>query len=110
MRAWSPGVSRRNGRRRFFEKRSFVSTVKEIESLLCALEPASIEILDDSSSHAGHAGARDGGGHYDVTIVSPRFVGKSRIERHRMVYALLAPLMQRQIHALALRTFAPSEL
>lgn len=87
-----------------------MSTVKEIEIRLGALEPETVEILDDSAHHAGHAGARAGGGHYEVTIVSPRFVGKSRIERHRMVYALLAPLMQRQIHALALRTFAPDEL
>lgn len=88
---------------------SAVSTVQEIESRLGVLDPESVEILDDSASHAGHAGARSGGGHYEVTIVSPHFTGKSRVERHRMVYALLDPLMKRQIHALALRTFAPGE-
>lgn len=91
------------------ENPSFVSTVQEIEIRLGALDPESIEIRDDSASHAGHAGARSGGGHFEVTIVSPQFTGKSRLERHRMVYSLLDPLMQRQIHALALRTFAPGE-
>jgi BolA protein len=87
-----------------------VSTVQDIENRLQALEPETIEVLDDSASHAGHVGARSGGGHYEVTIVSSKFAGKSRVERHRIVYELLGPLMQRQIHALALRTFAPDEL
>jgi len=67
-------------------------------------------VHDDSASHAGHAGAKSGGGHYVLMIVSPRFVGVSRIERHRMVYAALGPLMQQKIHALALRTYATDEL
>jgi BolA family transcriptional regulator, general stress-responsive regulator len=87
-----------------------VTTVQEIEQCLASLEPHSIEVTDDSASHAGHAGARGGGGHYELTIVSPRFAGKSRIERHRMVYAALGSLMQRDIHALALTTYAPGEL
>ena len=87
-----------------------MTTVQEIEQCLAALEPQSIEVTDDSASHAGHVGARDGGGHYELTIVSPRFIGKTRIERHRMVYSALAPLMQRDIHALALTTYAPGEL
>jgi BolA protein len=87
-----------------------VSTVQSIERLLAGLEPESIELSDDSARHAGHAGARAGGGHYRLTVVSSRFAGKSRLERHRMVYAALGPLMQREIHALALRTYAPGEL
>jgi BolA protein len=87
-----------------------VSIVQRIEHLLSALEPESIEVIDDSARHIGHAGARDGGGHYQVTVVSPRFAGKSQIERHRMVYEALGPLMRREIHALALRTCAPGEL
>jgi BolA family transcriptional regulator, general stress-responsive regulator len=87
-----------------------VTTVQTIEHLLAGLEPESIELVDDSARHAGHAGARAGGGHYELTVVSPRFEGKSRLERHRMVYAALGPLMQREIHALALRTYAPGEL
>jgi BolA protein len=74
------------------------------------LEPESIEVTDDSASHAGHPGARSGGGHFELTIVSQRFAGRSRLERHRMVYAALGPLMKQQIHALALRTFAPGEI
>jgi len=87
-----------------------VTTAQEIEQCLAALEPESIELVDDSASHAGHAGARSGGGHYELTIVSPRFTGRSRLERHRMVYELLAPLLQAKIHALALRTLAPAEI
>jgi len=90
--------------------RSTVSTVQEIEQHLAVLTPESIDVVDDSASHAGHSGARTGGGHYELTIVSPVFLGKSRIERHRMVYDALSPLMQRKIHALALRTFAPGEI
>ena len=77
---------------------------------MAALAPDSIQLTDDSASHAGHAGARSGGGHFELTIVSACFTGRSRIERHRMVYEALAPLMQRQIHALALRTYAPDEM
>lgn len=86
-----------------------MSTVQSIERCLAALEPESIDLVDDSASHAGHPGARAGGGHYGLTIVSRHFAGKSRLERHRMVYALLAPLLRREIHALALRTLAPGE-
>jgi BolA protein len=85
-------------------------TVQEIEQCLAVLQPESIDVADDSASHAGHAGARSGGGHYELTIVAAVFAGKSRIERHRLVYEALAPLMQRKIHALALRTFAPGEI
>jgi BolA protein len=86
-----------------------LSTVEAIRERLATLEPESVEIHDDSASHAGHAGARSGGGHYELTIVCARFAGRSRIERHRMVYAALGPLMQQQIHALALRALAPGE-
>jgi BolA family transcriptional regulator, general stress-responsive regulator len=87
-----------------------MTTIDLIKQRLSALEPESIEVLDDSASHAGHAGARAGGGHYELTIVSARFAGCPRIDRHRLVYAALGPLMQQQIHALALRTYAPGEI
>jgi BolA protein len=87
-----------------------MGTVDLIKERLAALEPETIDIVDDSASHAGHAGARSGGGHYELTIVSARFAGRPRIERHRMVYTALGPLMQQQIHALALRTLAPGEI
>jgi BolA protein len=77
---------------------------------LSVLAPDALEVRDDSASHAGHAGAKSGGGHYALTIVSPRFVGVSRLERHRMVYEALGPLLKQQIHALALHTYATGEL
>jgi BolA family transcriptional regulator, general stress-responsive regulator len=86
-----------------------LSTLQQIRQCLESLDPESVEVNDDSASHAGHAGARSGGGHFELTIVSPQFAGRSRLERHRMVYAALGPLMKQQIHALALRTFAPGE-
>ena len=71
--------------------------------------PTHLEVIDDSASHAGHAGARAGGGHFIATIISDAFAGKSAIERHRMVYALLANEMRSEIHALALTTRTPAE-
>ena len=67
-------------------------------------------MIDESAAHAGHAGAASGGGHYQLTIVSARFAGMSRVARHRLVYETLAPLMQHRIHALAVRAYAPGEL
>ena len=75
-----------------------------------ALAPEMLEIEDESHLHAGHAGARDGRGHFRVTIVSPRFAGLSRIARHRLVFAALDELMQTDIHALTLQAFSPEEL
>ena len=84
-----------------------------IESLirekLAVLQPERLEFADDSELHRGHAGAQSGGGHYRLTIVSPLFSGKNGVARHRMVYAALGPLMQREIHALALQAKAPGE-
>jgi len=81
-----------------------------IREKLAALDPHSVELLDESGLHAGHEGAKAGGSHFRLTIVSPRFEGRNTLARHRMVYAALAPLMQREIHALAIRAFAPDEL
>jgi BolA protein len=81
-----------------------------IRERLSALEPLSVELLDESGRHVGHAGAAAGGSHFRLVIVSPRFAGAGTLERHRMVYAALAPLMQREIHALAIQAFAPDEL
>ncbi len=78
--------------------------------LAAALAPAEIAIQDDSSRHAGHAGAREGGEtHFTVEIVSPAFAGKSRVQRHRLVYAALASEFADGVHALALVTRAPGE-
>ena len=59
------------------------------ERLTGAFAPSTLDIQDDSAKHAGHAGARAGGGHVNVRIVAAAFAGKSAIERHRMVYAAL---------------------
>jgi BolA protein len=80
-----------------------------IRSRLAELEPEALELRDESAAHAGHAGARSGGGHFRLTIVSPRFRGQTTLARHRLVYAALGPLMQREIHALAIRALAPEE-
>ncbi len=81
-----------------------------IRERLAALDPQSMDLLDESGEHAGHAGAKAGGSHFRLTIVSPRFSGKDQVTRHRMVYELLGPLMQREIHALAIRALTPDEL
>lgn len=80
-----------------------------IRERLATLEPQSLDLLDESGRHVGHPGS-SGGGHFRLTIVSPRFAGCDTLDRHRMVYAALGPLMQREIHALAIRAFAPDEL
>ena len=84
--------------------------VASIRSRLeAAFEPEELDITDDSRRHAGHAGARDGRGHFQVRIVSRRFAGMKTVERHRMVYAALGPLMQTDIHALGLVAESPEE-
>lgn len=73
------------------------------------LAPLHLEIADESAQHAGHPGAAAGGGHYQVVVVAAVFEGRTRIERHRMVYDLLYDLMPGAIHALALRALSPAE-
>jgi len=75
-----------------------------------ALDPVVLDVVDESDRHAGHAGARAGGGtHYRVRIVSARFERQSRVERHRLVYGLLAGEFADGLHALALVAKAPGE-
>jgi len=82
----------------------------EILARLAALEPVSIELVDESAQHAGHAGAAPGGEtHWRLSIVSPRFAGQPTVARHRMVYQALGGLMQNPIHALAITARAPAE-
>lgn len=73
------------------------------------LTPTSLEIFDDSPRHAGHAGAREGG-HFRVEVVSSSFKGHAQLERHRLVYAAVAPLMGRGIHALNIVARTPDEI
>lgn len=83
-----------------------MQTSDKMRELLQTLQPESIEIIDDSALHAGHAGAREGG-HYRLRIVSAQFAGKKTMERHRMVYAALVSLMQNGIHALSINAQTP---
>ena len=78
--------------------------------LTAGLDPIRLEVEDESHLHAGHSGAREGGQtHYRIRIASARFSDKGRVERHRMVYALLAEEIAQGVHALALQTLAPDE-
>jgi len=77
--------------------------------LTAALAPSALEIVDESRQHAGHAGARDGRGHFRVAITSAAFAGLGPVQRHRRVYAALGELMQTDIHALAITAMAPGE-
>jgi BolA protein len=79
------------------------------ERLEAAFAPTVLEIVDDSHRHVGHAGARDGRGHFTVRIVSARFAGAKPLERHRLVYEALGDLMLTDIHALSLIAAAPTE-
>jgi BolA protein len=72
----------------------------------CRARPRRLELIDDSALHAGHAGARSGGGHYRLTIVSAAFSGKNTVARHRMIYDALGEMMRREIHALAIQAQA----
>ncbi len=82
-----------------------------IRERLAALQPVSMELHDESGQHAGHAGARPGEStHWQLTIVSEAFRGKSAVARHRMVYEALGDLMKRDIHALRIEAFAPEQL
>jgi BolA family transcriptional regulator, general stress-responsive regulator len=87
-----------------------VNVAARIRERLAALEPLDVELVDESSKHAGHAGWKPGGGtHWRLRIVSPRFAGQNTVARHRMVYQALGELMQNPIHALAITARAPEE-
>ena len=81
-----------------------------IRERLAALDPVSVELTDDSGAHVGHEGAKDGGSHFSLVIVSPRFAGMKTLSRHRLVYEAMGALMHREIHALAIRAITPDEL
>lgn len=84
--------------------------VARIEQILTAeFAPSEILVKDQSHLHAGHAGAREGKGHFDVKLVSDKFNGQSRISRHRMVYDALGAFMQSDIHALRINAISPSD-
>ncbi len=80
-----------------------------ISRLRDRLQAVYVEVEDESHRHAGHAGAKGGGGHFDVTVVTQEFEGKPLVTRHRMVYGLFQEELKQAIHALALHTWTPSE-
>lgn len=86
-----------------------MSVIDAMRANLAVLDPVDVVIIDDSAKHAGHAGARSGGGHFRLAIVSPRFVGCRTMERHRLVYDALGPLMKREIHAVSITARTPDE-
>lgn len=86
------------------------SRAEQIEARLVeSFEPVRLQLKDQSHLHAGHAGAKEGKGHYDLRIVSPKFAGMSQIQRHRKVYEALGPLMETDIHALKIQARTPDE-
>lgn len=83
--------------------------VEVIRERLAVLVPIELEVLNDSHLHAQHAGNRDGANHFTVTMRSAKFDGVSRVQRQRMVYALLEDLMPFPVHALALKLSGSDE-
>jgi BolA protein len=79
------------------------------QQLQDALRPDHLELIDDSHLHAGHAGARDGRGHFRLRIVASQFAGLRTLQRHQLVYRALQEMMQTDIHALSIEALAPDE-
>ena len=79
------------------------------EKLTTAFSPSQLDIVDDSHKHAGHEGAKAGGGHFNVLIVATAFEGKSLLQRHRMVYEAMGDAMKSDIHALSIKAHTPQE-
>jgi BolA protein len=70
------------------------------EKLIKALSPSFLDVIDESHHHIGHPGAQTGGGHFAVSIASPAFVSKTMLQSHKLIYAALGDMMQKDIHAL----------
>ena len=80
------------------------------DTLMIALEPIRLDVVNESHLHAGHAGSPGTGeSHFRLLVVSPLFEGRSRLERHRMVNEALADDLATKIHALSIKAFAPGE-
>ena len=84
-----------------------VATIEQL--LVTAFSPTELLVKDQSHLHAGHAGAQEGKGHFEVKIVSDRFAGQSRIARHRMIYDALGSFIDSDIHALSINAVSPSD-
>ena len=79
------------------------------ERLEQAIAPQSVEVIDESHKHVGHAGAKDGRGHFVVNVTADAFAEKSLIQRHRMIYEAMGDLMETDIHALSINARTPDE-
>jgi BolA family transcriptional regulator, general stress-responsive regulator len=86
-----------------------VKTQDRIRERMERFHPLTLEIVDASAAHAGHAGAASGGGHFQLTIVSEQFSGMATVARHRLIYAALSDLMKKEIHALQIEAFTPDQ-
>jgi BolA protein len=86
------------------------NVIPEMKARLATLAPQHLEIVDESALHAGHAGARSGGGHYQLTMISAAFAGQNAVGRHRLIYQALGDLMPSRIHALSITALTPDEL
>ncbi len=83
------------------------ATIEQL--LIAAFAPTELLVKDQSHLHAGHAGAQEGKGHFEVKIVSDKFAGQSRLARHRMVYDALGSYIDSDIHALKINAISPSD-
>lgn len=79
------------------------------ERLQAELHASAIEVIDDRHLHVGHAGARDGKGHFRVRVVAEAFRGMRAVQRHQLVYRSLGDMMQTDIHALGVIALTPDE-
>lgn len=86
------------------------NTAELMRVRLATLAPESMEIVDESALHAGHEGAKGGGGHYHLSIVSGHFKGLNSVARHRVIYQALGDLMGKRIHALSITALSPEEI
>lgn len=86
-----------------------MTTPEMIRQRLAPLRPERLEIEDESARHASHEGAKGGGGHYRLTIVSAQFSGRSPIDRHRMILDLLGEMIHKEVHAISIKAQAPGE-
>lgn len=85
-------------------------TIALLRQRLAVLQPLALDITDDSHRHAGHAGAKGGGGHYRLTIVAAAFAGRNTVARHRLIYDAAGDLMRGPIHALGINALTPDEV
>ena len=87
-----------------------MNRIEQMHTLLAIFQATQLEIIDDSHKHAGHEGAKSGGGHYTMHIISAQFADKPTLSRHRMIYSALGEMMKHDIHALNIKAYTPQEV